>query len=65
MEEGLLPHYNAATREEIQEERRLCYVGITRAKEKLYLSYAVKRYNRYQEPSRFIEEISHLLSVKK
>jgi len=65
LEEGILPHYNATTREEIEEERRLCYVGITRAKEKLYMSYASKRYNRYQEPSRFVEEISHLLNVKK
>lgn len=65
LEEGILPHYNATTKEEIQEERRLCYVGITRAKEKLFLSYASKRYNRPQEPSRFLEEISHLLSVKK
>ncbi|MCX7719970.1 MAG: ATP-dependent helicase [Dictyoglomus thermophilum] len=65
MEEGILPHYNAVTKEEIQEERRLCYVGITRAKEKLYLSYAAKRYSRYQEPSRFLEEIQHLLTVKK
>jgi len=65
MEEGILPHYNATTKEEIQEERRLCYVGITRAKEKLYLSYAAKRYSRYQEPSRFLEEIYHLLTVKK
>lgn len=65
MEEGILPHYNAVSKEELQEERRLCYVGITRAKEKLFLSYASKRYNKYQEPSRFIEEIDHLLSVKK
>lgn len=64
MEEGILPHYSAVSREELQEERRLCYVGITRAKEKLFLSYASKRYNKYQEPSRFIGEIEHLLSVK-
>lgn len=44
MEEGLFPHARALTdREEIEEERRLCYVGITRAKEKLYLTYANRR----------------------
>ncbi|HOJ92864.1 MAG TPA: 3'-5' exonuclease [Dictyoglomaceae bacterium] len=65
LEEGILPHYNATTKEEIQEERRLCYVGITRAKERLFMSYSSKRFNRYQEPSRFIQEMSHLLSIKK
>ena len=44
MEEGIFPHSRALLeREEIEEERRLCYVGITRAKEKLYLTYANKR----------------------
>lgn len=44
MEEGIFPHSRALMeRDEIEEERRLCYVGITRAKEKLYLTYANKR----------------------
>lgn len=44
MEEGLFPHSRALMdREELEEERRLCYVGITRAKEKLYLTYANRR----------------------
>jgi len=44
MEEGLFPHARSLMdREEIEEERRLCYVGITRAKEKLYLTYANQR----------------------
>ena len=44
MEEGLFPHSRRLMdREEIEEERRLCYVGITRAKEKLYLTYANRR----------------------
>lgn len=44
MEEGLFPHSRSLMdREEIEEERRLCYVGITRAKEKLYLTFANKR----------------------
>ncbi|MEK7119012.1 MAG: UvrD-helicase domain-containing protein [Patescibacteria group bacterium] len=44
MEEGLFPHSRSLLdREELEEERRLCYVGITRAKEKLYLTYANRR----------------------
>lgn len=44
MEEGLFPHSRALMdKEELEEERRLCYVGITRAKEKLYLTYANRR----------------------
>ncbi len=44
MEEGIFPHSRALLdREEIEEERRLCYVGITRAMRKLYLTYANKR----------------------
>lgn len=44
MEEGLFPHSRALMdKHELEEERRLCYVGMTRAKEKLYLSYARRR----------------------
>jgi len=44
MEEGLFPHSRAQMdKSELEEERRLCYVGITRAKEKLFLTYARKR----------------------
>ncbi|MBI2404985.1 UvrD-helicase domain-containing protein [Candidatus Gottesmanbacteria bacterium] len=44
MEEGLFPHSRSLMdKDELEEERRLCYVGITRAKEKLYLSYANRR----------------------
>lgn len=44
MEEGLFPHSRALMdRDELEEERRLCYVGMTRAKEKLYLTYAKRR----------------------
>jgi DNA helicase-2/ATP-dependent DNA helicase PcrA len=44
MEEGLFPHSRSLMdREELEEERRLCYVGLTRAKEKLYLTYANRR----------------------
>ncbi|NLP19097.1 MAG: UvrD-helicase domain-containing protein, partial [Firmicutes bacterium] len=62
MEEGLLPHNRSLDRPgEVEEERRLCYVGITRAQERLYLVYAYERtlYGRRQRylPSRFINEI--------
>ncbi len=66
MEEGLLPHSRAIMEEsEIEEERRLCYVGITRAKEKLYFSYARSRftygYSSNSMPSRFLSEIDQKL----
>ncbi|EKD79786.1 MAG: hypothetical protein ACD_40C00299G0001, partial [uncultured bacterium] len=62
MEEGLFPHSRSLLEvEEMEEERRLAYVGITRAKEQLYLSYAKQRNLwgniGYQTRSRFIDEI--------
>jgi DNA helicase-2/ATP-dependent DNA helicase PcrA len=62
MEEGVFPHIKSMTdSQEIEEERRLCYVGITRAKERLYLTYAWTRHlwggRQYSVPSRFLEEI--------
>jgi DNA helicase-2/ATP-dependent DNA helicase PcrA len=62
LEEGLFPFYNTEVdKKELEEERRLYYVGITRAQQKLYLSYAHSRYRfgdlTYPSPSRFIEEI--------
>ena len=61
MEEGIFPHNMSIMEDNIEEERRLCYVGITRAKEKLYLTNAKRRmlYGKDQMnvPSRFIAEI--------
>ena len=62
MEEGLLPHSRAFVDEaELEEERRLCYVGITRAKQKLFMTFAETRLTRdgygSQLPSRFLGEI--------
>ncbi|MBU4332563.1 UvrD-helicase domain-containing protein [Patescibacteria group bacterium] len=62
LEEGLFPHSNSMeSLEEVEEERRLCYVGITRAKQRLYLAYARQRmlYGNIQvnPPSRFLEEV--------
>ena len=63
MEEGYLPHKNAMNSEtELEEERRVCYVGITRAMEQLYLVHAHARRTwsglEYRVSSRFLEEIS-------
>ena len=62
MEEGLFPHSRSLLeKEELEEERRLCYVGITRAKKRLFLTYARKRLyfgNRMTNPiSQFILDI--------
>jgi len=61
MEEGVFPHVRAMDSvDEIEEERRLCYVGITRAKERLWISYALhRRMHGYGlgEPSRFLLEM--------
>lgn len=70
MEEGIFPHQNSFCEEGgLEEERRLCYVGITRAKEKLYISNAKRRilYGKdvINPPSRFIKEIDpSLLDVE-
>ncbi len=53
LEDGNLPSYHARTREEIAEERRVCYVGMSRAKERLYLLGTAKRGKRERDPSPF------------
>lgn len=62
MEEDLFPHANSRNNyESVEEERRLCYVGMTRAKERLYLTAAETRFLwgtlRMMRPSRFLREI--------
>jgi DNA helicase-2/ATP-dependent DNA helicase PcrA len=62
MEEGVFPHMRALTEPaELEEERRLCYVGITRAREHLYLTHAWCRTlfggTQYNPPSRFLDEV--------
>ncbi|ROR34419.1 UvrD-helicase domain-containing protein [Inmirania thermothiophila] len=60
-EEGLLPHQNAVEAGTVEEERRLAYVGITRARRRLVLTWARKRRARGEtverEPSRFLDEL--------
>lgn len=62
MEEGVFPHSRAFSEPtQLEEERRLCYVGVTRAEERLHLTYATRRtlYGNtvYNQPSRFLAEI--------
>jgi DNA helicase II / ATP-dependent DNA helicase PcrA len=62
MEEDLFPHVNSRdSYDAVEEERRLCYVGMTRAKERLYLTAAETRFlwgtHRTMRPSRFLREI--------
>ncbi|NLG32089.1 MAG: UvrD-helicase domain-containing protein [Syntrophomonadaceae bacterium] len=70
LEEGVFPSYRSESLEDIEEERRLCYVGITRAMDKLYMTNAVIRllygYERNNSPSRFLMEIpEELLSTSR
>jgi len=69
MEEGILPHsriYEAGP-SELEEERRLCYVGMTRAREELHLTYAQSRLQfgqrSYGTPSRFLTDMGHELAT--
>jgi DNA helicase-2/ATP-dependent DNA helicase PcrA len=62
LEEGVFPHSRSLSEpDELEEERRLCYVGITRAKRHLHVSHAWCRTlwgtQQYNPPSRFLEEI--------
>ena len=61
MEEGLFPLSRADTPEAVEEERRLCYVGVTRAKDKVFLTYATARRRggelRATFPSRFLDDV--------
>jgi DNA helicase-2/ATP-dependent DNA helicase PcrA len=55
--EEITPHKKAITAEEIEEERRMFYVAMTRAKNNLKIMYAKERYNKELEVSRFVREI--------
>jgi len=61
MEKGIFPHLNALMEDRLEEERRLCYVGITRAKERLFLTWTQHRnwhgVTRESTPSCFLKEL--------
>ncbi len=63
MEEGLFPSLRDDSEDSIEEERRLAYVGMTRAKEKLFLTFASSRFSMgqrsYNLPSRFLSELGY------
>jgi len=69
MEDGVFPHYRSmGDASQLEEERRLAYVGITRARQRLYLTHAWSRSlfggSNYNPPSRFLSEIpSHLVNT--
>ncbi|MFH1783761.1 MAG: UvrD-helicase domain-containing protein [bacterium] len=70
LEEGLLPHGSSISSEkELEEERRICYVGMTRAKKHLYLTCASERrlygMRRWSMPSRFVQEAQIFSRMKK
>ena len=70
MEEGLLPHINSmASEAELEEERRLCYVGMTRAKKQLSLTCCSERRlygtRRWNLPSRFVNEVQVSMGTTK
>ena len=56
--EGVSPYRKAKKAGEIEEERRMLYVAITRARRFLHLSYVRERFHKSAEPSRFLGEIS-------
>ena len=55
--EGVAPYRKAILQDDIEEERRMFYVAMTRARKYLHLSYVDERYNKESEPSRFLNEI--------
>lgn len=70
MEDGLFPSSRALEEgpRQLEEERRLCYVGMTRAREELHLSYAGSRsqfgMRSYSSPSRFLDDMGHELALR-
>ena len=55
--EGTIPHRKASMEADLEEERRLFYVGMTRAKDRLHLCYVRERYGKQVEPSEFLEPL--------
>ena len=63
MEDGLFPSLRSDDEKDLEEERRLAYVGMTRAREELFLTFANSRYSfgsrNYAMPSRFLAELGY------
>ena len=55
--ENVVPYKKAETKEELEEERRMFYVAMTRAKKKLNISYVLEKHGKHMEPSRFVNEL--------
>lgn len=70
LEEGVFPSSRALEEgpRQLEEERRLCYVGMTRAREELFLSYAQSRMQygsrNYNDPSRFLQDMGHAIALR-
>jgi len=68
MEQGILPHFRSIRDGDIEEERRLCYVGITRGKEQVTLTHAASRMfqgdKRRSSPSQFLDELPDELVIR-
>ena len=69
MEEGLLPHRRSLDEGNLEEERRLCYVGVTRAKKRVYMVHTYRRSlfgaSEGNDPSRFLSDIPSHLIIRK
>ena len=68
LEEGIFPGMaSMSSPKELEEERRLAYVAVTRAKEKLYLTHARERmlfgHTQYNQLSRFVKEYPHKITI--
>ena len=55
--EKVVPYKKAETKEELEEERRMFYVAMTRAKKKLIISYVLEKHGKHMEPSRYVSEL--------
>ena len=57
--EGIVPHRKAVTADEVEEERRMLFVAMTRAKDRLYMMTTGERLSKKLHPSRFLNEIQN------
>lgn len=62
--ERIIPHHKAVLEADLEEERRMFYVAMTRAKDRLHVCFARQRYGKIQEPSRFLAEYRNVETGK-